>query len=309
MADSGTCANCGAARSGPFCSQCGQKDRDLHRPIWWIIGEFLDAVFSYDSRTFRTLWLLVALPGEFTRRYMAGQRASLLPPFRLFVIATALFFVTLQLTAVSLIAVSPPSTGKEDVVDIDFLVPRPQGDAVPITAAQRKAMEEVRRNIASGDVVVGEEGANKKEVIAYVTQLWSGIEKIMEDPLRINGPLGVWLPRLMLVLVPLLALMLAAVHWKPRVFLLEHLVFSLHLHTTMFMALTLAAVEAALTGGRGIGWVLGPAFLVYALIAMKRVYRRGWLLSVVKFAALLFLYLFLLLVGLSVVILFVLQEI
>jgi hypothetical protein len=103
--------------------------------------------------------------------------------------------------------------------------------------------------------------------------------------------------------------MLAAVHWKPRVFLLEHLVFSLHLHTTMFMALTLAAVEAALTGGRGIGWVLGPAFLVYALIAMKRVYRRGWLLSVVKFAALLFLYLFLLLVGLSVVILFVLQEI
>jgi hypothetical protein len=55
--------------------------------------------------------------------------------------------------------------------------------------------------------------------------------------------------------------------------------------------------------------VLGPAFLVYALIAMKRVYRRGWLLTGIKFAALLFLYLFLLLVGLSIVIVFVLQEI
>ena len=308
MTDSGKCANCGALRTGPFCSQCGQKDRDLHRPIWWIIGEFLDAVFSYDSRTFRTIWLLVALPGEFTRRYMDGQRASLLPPFRLFIIATALFFVTLQLTAVSLLVVSPPVPGKEDV-EIDFLVPPPKGDAVPITAEQRKAMQDLRRNIVSGEVVMGEEGADMKEAIAYVTQLWSGVEKIMEDPQRINGPLSVWLPRLMLVLVPLLALMLAMVHWRPRVYLVEHLVFSLHLHTTMFMALTLATVEAALTSGRGIGWVLGPAFLVYALLAMKRVYGRGWLLTTVKFASLLLFYLFLLLIGFVVVMLFVLQEI
>jgi len=51
----------------------------------------MDAVFSFDSRTFRTLWLLFGEPGEFTRRYNSGHRASLLPPFRLFVIAT--FFV------------------------------------------------------------------------------------------------------------------------------------------------------------------------------------------------------------------------
>jgi len=308
MTDSGKCANCGAVRTGPFCSQCGQKDRDLHRPIWWIIGEFLDAVFSYDSRTFRTIWLLVALPGEFTRRYMAGQRASLLPPFRLFIIATAVFFVTLQLTAVSMIVVSPLVPGKDDV-EIDFLVPPTPGAAVKPTDAQRQAMEDVRRNIASGEVVVGEEGADKKHAIAYVSQLWAGVEKIMEDPQRINGPLSGWLPRLMLVLVPLLALMLALVHWRPRVYLVEHLVFSLHLHTTMFMALTLATAEAALTSGRGIGWVLGPAFLVYALLAMKRAYARGWALTAVKFASLLLFYVILLLIGFAIVMLFVLQEI
>lgn len=307
MTDSAACANCGTMRSGPFCSQCGQKDRDLQRPIWWIIGEFLDSVFSYDSRTFRTLWLLVALPDEFTRRYMAGQRASLLPPFRLFIIATALFFVTLQWTAVSLIAVAPPMPGKDDV-EIDFLVPPPPGATVPISAEQRQAMEDVRRNIASGEVVVGEEGAAKQETVAYVSQLWAGVEKIMEDPRRINGPLGVWLPRLMLVLVPVLALMLAVVHWKPRVFLIEHLVFSLHLHTTMFMALTAATIEAALTGGRGIGWVLGPVFLVFALLAMKRVYGRGWVLTTLKFAGLLLIYFIMLVLGFVGIMLVVLQE-
>lgn len=309
MTDSGKCANCGAVRTGPFCSQCGQKDRDLHRPIWWIIGEFLDAVFSYDSRTFRTLWLLVALPGEFTRRYMDGQRASLLPPFRLFIIATAVFFVTLQVTAVSLIVVSPPLPGSGDV-DIDFLVPSGPGPAA-ITPAQRKALEDVRREIATGKTdgaLLTWEGETK-EAVARVQRLWGGVEKIMEDPHRINGPLSVWLPRLMLVLVPLLALMLAMVHWRPRVYLVEHLVFSLHLHTTMFMALTLATAEAALTSGRGIGWVLGPAFLVYALLAMKRAYARGWALTAVKFASLLLFYVILLLIGFAIVMLFVLQEI
>ena len=76
----------------------------MHRPIWWILGEFMDSVFGYDSRTFRTLWLLFAEPGEFTRRYNAGQRASLLPPFRLFVIATLVFFVTLQVTGLAMVA-------------------------------------------------------------------------------------------------------------------------------------------------------------------------------------------------------------
>src|SRR5689334_24122640 len=82
------CANCNTTLQGPYCSNCGQKASDYHRPIWWILGEFMDAVFSFDSRTFRTLWLLFGEPGEFTRRYNSGQRASLLPPFRLFVIAT-----------------------------------------------------------------------------------------------------------------------------------------------------------------------------------------------------------------------------
>ncbi|MCE9522539.1 MAG: DUF3667 domain-containing protein, partial [Alphaproteobacteria bacterium] len=98
------CANCGTALTGPFCSHCGQKAADTHRPFWWIFGEFLDSVFGYDSRTFRTLWLLFAQPGEFTRRYNSGQRASLLPPFRLFVIATLVFFLTLQATGLALVA-------------------------------------------------------------------------------------------------------------------------------------------------------------------------------------------------------------
>ena len=63
-----------------------------------------------------------------------------------------------------------------------------------------------------------------------------GYERALADPIKLNGPLNVWLPRLMLVLVPIFALLLAIMHWWPRVFLFEHLVFSIHIHTVVFVA-------------------------------------------------------------------------
>jgi hypothetical protein len=311
MTDNATCANCGAVRTGPFCSQCGQGARELNRPIWWIIGEFLDAVFSYDSRTFRTLWLLAVAPGEFTRRYMAGKRASLLPPFRLFVIATALFFIVLQWSGVSLIVFHPPATTGEsmDGVGIEFLVPAGAGSVAPLTEEQKKAIADVRRSIETGKAVEAEDAASQKESIAFVKRLWTGIERLLEDPQRINEPLSVWLPRLMLVLVPLLALILAAMHWWPRVYLIEHLVFSVHLHTLMFLLFTLATLGVAAGGWFDIGWVTLPFLAVYSLVAMKRVYRRSWVLTLFKLFWLLLAYFMVLVIGMVLVLLAVLQDI
>lgn len=311
MTDSATCANCGAVRSGPFCSQCGQGARELNRPIWWIIGEFLDAVFSYDSRTFRTLWLLAAAPGEFTRQYMAGKRASLLPPFRLFVIATALFFIVLQWTGVSLIVFHPPVTPADglDGLGIEFMVPAHNGPVAPLTAEQKKAMAEVRLSIETGNAVEAGDPASQKESIAFVSRLWAGIERLLEDPTRINEPLSIWLPRLMLVLVPVLALMLAVMHWWPRVYLIEHLVFSVHLHTLMFLLFTLATLGVAAGGWFDIGWAILPFLALYILVAMKRVYGRGWVLTLVKLFWLLLAYFTVLVIGMAFVLLAVLQDI
>src|SRR5262245_17932349 len=130
------CANCATALNGPYCSNCGQKASDTHRPFWWIAGEFLDAVFGYDSRTFRTLWLLFAEPGEFTRRYNAGQRASLLPPFRLFVIATLVFFLTLQATGLAMVAFKT--------------------EAIPVERLGPNALEEIKKN--AGPVTIDIDG-------------------------------------------------------------------------------------------------------------------------------------------------------
>src|SRR6185436_11342909 len=138
------CANCGTALQGPYCSNCGQKASDYHKPIWWIVGEFMDAVFSFDSRTFRTIWLLFGEPGEFTRRYNSGQRASLLPPFRLFVIATFLFFLTLQLTGLALVAFNTK--------------------VVQIADLPKVAQDAIRNKKAEGAVIISDDGKTITQV-------------------------------------------------------------------------------------------------------------------------------------------------
>src|SRR5262245_17306269 len=204
------CANCGTVLNGPYCSNCGQKASDIHRPFWWIAGEFLDAVFGYDSRTFRTIWLLFAEPGEFTRRYNAGQRASLLPPFRLFLIATVVFFITLQLTGLAIVAFKtrtmsvadlPPEAvaaikksdkraqltiekdGKVSVVSIELFVPASAVEHPKISDQQRQDAAEARKAL---DVEAAGASADEAGWLRWIEakgqRIAEGYERALADP-------------------------------------------------------------------------------------------------------------------------------
>jgi hypothetical protein len=327
-----SCANCGTALNGPYCSNCGQRASDYHRPFWWIFGEFLDSVFNYDSRTFRTIWLLFAEPGEFTRRYNAGQRASLLPPFRLFVIATVVFFLTLQLTGLALVAFKiervslsslPEAAVAEmrretpdkiksgntvDTLTFEFFVPADTIKPITLTQAQKKSMLEATVD-PQDKVADAEDAAWLKWAQEKIERIQLGIEHAMADPMKLNGPLNTWLPRLMLVLVPIFALLLAVMHWWPRVFLIEHLVFSTHVHTVLFVALSLVALASAILGDAGFLWSVWLVLGIYLWMAMYRVYGRSWWLTSLKYLALLLVYSIVLMAGLGTVFVLALAEV
>lgn len=330
------CANCGTPLQGPYCSNCGQKASDYHRPVWWIFGEFLDSVFNYDSRAFRTIWLLFAEPGEFTRRYNDGKRASLLPPFRLFVIATVVFFLTLQLTGLAMVAFKvktvplagmTPEVLKElqaetnaemvikgdktvDVISMEFFVPASAVEHVKLTDEQKRSVLG-----ADGELKIDTKDADAEEAewIAWIGEraqrIREGYQRALADPIKLNGPLNVWLPRLMLVLVPVFALLMAVMHWWPRVFLIEHLVFSTHIHTVVFVAFSLVALAAAILGDAGFMWAVWLILAIYLWMAMYRVYGRSWWLTSIKFMALLLVYSTILTAGFGLVFALALSEV
>ncbi|HEX9963403.1 MAG TPA: DUF3667 domain-containing protein [Allosphingosinicella sp.] len=87
----GACLNCGTALAGPHCHQCGQKGH-VHRTLTAFGHDLAHSVLHFDGKLWRTLPLLAWRPGELTRRYVAGQRASFVSPMALFLFSIFLMF-------------------------------------------------------------------------------------------------------------------------------------------------------------------------------------------------------------------------
>jgi hypothetical protein len=94
-----TCENCHAVLSGPFCGQCGQGSESSLKYFWVVILHLLDDIFSFDSRASRTIWPLLTKPAFLTNEYIAGRRVHYVPPLRLYLFISIVFFITLKFLA------------------------------------------------------------------------------------------------------------------------------------------------------------------------------------------------------------------
>ncbi|WP_273049683.1 DUF3667 domain-containing protein [Pseudoalteromonas sp.] len=92
------CDNCHQSVEGVFCSNCGQSLDSTLKYFWVVILHLLDDIFSFDSRASRTLWPLIFRPGFLTNEYFAGRRVHYVPPLRLYLFISIVFFLTLKLT-------------------------------------------------------------------------------------------------------------------------------------------------------------------------------------------------------------------
>lgn len=87
------CANCGQAMTGAWCAACGQRqpaagDFSLRR----LAAEAREELTSADSRLWQTL-LGIFRPGVLTRAYLDYQWQRYLPPLRLFLLASGVYFL------------------------------------------------------------------------------------------------------------------------------------------------------------------------------------------------------------------------
>lgn len=111
------CLNCGAELEGPYCHQCGQHAH-VHRTLSAFFHDFAHGVLHFEGKIWRTLPLLVWKPGELTRRYIDGQRASFVSPIALFLFCVFLTFAVMGLTGTHLGGL-PPNARAEVAAEIN----------------------------------------------------------------------------------------------------------------------------------------------------------------------------------------------
>lgn len=306
------CANCGAPLAGKYCSECGQRHHDfpIHH-FWHFVREATEDLTHADSRLWQTLIALLFRPGLLTREFLEGRRARYLPPVRLYLVVSVIFFIIAGLqTRVS----NPPVfIVTQNGSSFHYQAIAPTGTAGPGAAAQ--APGPAAGAAAAGLAALAQTPIGRQRLCersgTYIEQRggrlarWWG-PRVEQSCLAAVAAGGIErleevfthnLERAMFLLLPLLALAMKPLYLQPPRHYVEHLLFFLHNQAFLFVAFAVATLLGMVTSS---GVVLSPvdtAITLYVPIyfyrAMRRVYGQGAVLTLCKLAAVGVAYLFL----------------
>jgi hypothetical protein len=224
------CLNCGAPLAGAHCATCGQAG-DVHvLSMREVAGDVTHSLLHLDSRVWRTLRLLLLRPGELTREFIAGRHQRYLPPFRLYLAISILFF--------ALSALLPDTTLF--------------GTDAPPEELRRELEAEGVDTAAIGDIDADGKGCNSDIPLIFGMDLEKPLNRACE---RIRADGGAALaerfastaPKLMFVFLPLMAAVALLFFWRPRRLYAEHLVLFLHNHAFTFLLIGVMEILSAVS--------------------------------------------------------------
>lgn len=138
------CKNCQSSLDSAYCPTCGQRDVDLERPIWSLIGDVVKETFELDGRTALTVKTLFRYPGLLTSEFLAGRRRTYTSPLRLYLVISIAFFVLVTWLAQSGMLLEPgQDPGFDAAVQARFLsddLPRLMFVLLPVFALLLKVV-------------------------------------------------------------------------------------------------------------------------------------------------------------------------
>ncbi len=257
------CPNCGTWVDDHFCPRCGQRNAERLVSVRRIVRDTLEDQFALNGKLPRTLAALLVRPGFLTEEYVAGRIARYVAPFRLYLLASIVFFVLVSW-----------------ITDADRVF---RNAAPAIREWQARHPGETPKVV---DLKLDTLGAP-----AWTRPL---SRRILRQQDRVNalGPLeGLRVqlrslqanaPRAAFLLVPGFALLLHLLYLRQRRLYVQHFVFALHVQAFAFLV---AAAGLATPSTPWRNFILMALLLGYLLWAMKRVYRQGWPVTLLKFAA------------------------
>jgi hypothetical protein len=254
------CLNCGVDLHGPFCAACGQRAVPPDPTVKELAGDAWHELTGYDGRIAATIRGLLH-PGRLTIEYVRGHRAAYLPPVRVYLIASLVYFVVA--------AAAPPTP------------PRRAGEVTGPVGIRLGLWS------TSNVELTDEDRAELREEVESAPALLRPLLRgLVQDPEAVRARLFTTMPRVFFAMLPVFAAILALFYRRRR--FPTHLVFAVHVHAFAFAGLTLAEA-VKFTRNDVVQAVVGAAMalvvLGYGLRALKAVYGGGWVRTLAKAAA------------------------
>jgi len=288
--ESPDCRNCGTRLLGQYCGNCGQRSRGRLISLWELISDAFGDLFEIDSRLWQTLVQLMLKPGQLTHDYLQGRRARYMPPFRMYLVMSFMFFV------------------------IAFFDPREElGIFFEPVAESAAVIEENAENHDFGIIFDDDEDdedndddcdfepsdvedlpglLKRRFTVERLTRVCEAVSA--DDGQALANKVLDNIPAALIVLLPFIALVLKALYPLSRRYYVEHLLFFVHFHAFFFLMLTLQILFARFAAMLSIPenaiafTIFATSFYVpfYLFVGMRTVYGQGRLVTSLKFIVL-----------------------
>ncbi len=325
------CLNCGAYVEERYCSRCGQENLETKESVRHLISHFFSDLTHYDSKVFTTLKDLLFKPGFLTNEYLAGRRTSYLHPIRMYIFVSFLYFLVtlsfngLEHQAEEAIAKTASQNTRKEIADSLRTMLASRGNNL----TSGKIKDSVIRNILS-KIDTGKVHKTDLTVLFNIRYqdlvAFDSAQQLLPEQKREKG-LKPWLyhrwlntinlygkrgmilevsnrtlhfvPKLMFFLLPIFALLLKLFYNKKKYFYADHVIFSLHYHTAVFLIFLVVAIISLLfpvlaKDAESVEYLLA---LIYLGMALRKTYGQSASYTLLKVIGLTFLYSFFILAG------------
>jgi hypothetical protein len=270
------CPNCDQplAAKDRYCRNCGQPTRDLRVPFKHLVFEALEGIFHIDNNFFRTAKALLFRPGFLTNEYIAGRRKMYVPPVRLYIFISFIFFLLLALTPGKHPAWReelPGQNNQQDFFDSDLF----RISFNDISSDELKGL-----NNAQIDSVMAVKKISPSLFNRYMARRLSYIATSGKAEFKHQTQKG--LSYMMFILMPVLAAIIYLFNRKRAKYYIDCLIFSVHFHSFIFL---LSAIYITISWFSESPYILLATLLIltaYFFFALKNVFHQSWLLTVLK---------------------------
>jgi hypothetical protein len=287
------CLNCGNTLSYQenYCPECGQRNREPVLPVSKFISDFLQDYISFDSRFFRSVYLLIFKPGIMTREFNAGRRLRYIPPLRLYIFTSFIYFFVLALSTEKTFNFGWEDDGmavgfENAIAALDSIA------ADSLNEADRAELLRIKQGLENLAPVI-----DKGRAVDHTTDTLEAIsesefskklrdkieykgERLRKNPELFRNTLFRAISISVFFLLPIFAMLLWITHMRRAKYYVEHLVHSLHFHTFTFFLFLFALAGAKL--GFQAFWLLIPASFGYFVLSLRNTYKQGLTKALLK---------------------------
>lgn len=274
------CLNCGKTVEDKFCPHCGQENIETKEPFLGFLIHGLAHYFHFDSKLQKSIIPLITKPGKLTNEYIAGKRASYIQPVNMYLFISLVFFLLFSVDRSS-IKTEAAKPGQSSALSSSKKTDVQIGLKDGFSDNTNSVMNPVDMDLKTYTQKQQALPANKRDswLVHYFTKKAIQLREKYGDELqeKIYETVQHQLPKMMFILMPLFALILSISFYRSRLYFIEHLIYTLHVHSFLFLLYLFIGLIGKISSKVG-DYALGVGIIIniwYIYRSMRVVYQKS----------------------------------